>query len=420
MLRKDCMKKSSILFFLVSCLLLSCLKSPTQNIYFSESTTVSAQFFLRTYNLAFLQKKLSSSLNLDSVSITFNHTSLDTVKYRLIYQEVITIPSISLSDNWSVVVEIFNNNGEILYKGNKFSINIKGQENFFAIDCYPQVSKLKFSFILDSSINHGNMLLIQNQDTLNLNLKIEGSLGVLKADKISPGRWITKVFLYNRDSNLTITADTFFVIEVGRSQNISIVLKPKKSDIRAKLVFKEIPVLEITAQYTTSQKREPLAKDLIVSEFFPDPEKGEKFEWMEIVNTTIDTLNTASCQISKSRTSGASSTLFNFDSTSFWLPGQALVLGQDSVLFRDITYPFRLTNTKQSILILCSGVLIDSLSYTSQNLMSDSIFVQSNFIASKSHFFYKNNNMGSNWCTSQNSMTNVLITPKNVLSGCIK
>lgn len=105
-------------------------------------------------------------------------------------------------------------------------------------------------------------------------------------------------------------------------------------------------------------------KDVILSELMIQPTStGSGFEFVEIMNTTLDTLILDSCRLSKSRASSALSSVVYLDSVHL-SPGSFLVLGGDSILSKDYSLgTFSLTNTRQDLLLLCQDNLLDSLSY---------------------------------------------------------
>lgn len=106
--------------------------------------------------------------------------------------------------------------------------------------------------------------------------------------------------------------------------------------------------------------------DLLILELLPHPKTGgTDWEYIELLNTTADTLSLLGCRLAKDQTTTGSTTSASLDSCSVG-PGDYLVIGRDSVSVRGCSAGgFSLSNSGQGVVVVCNGILVDSVAYGS-------------------------------------------------------
>ena len=407
-------KKRTIFLIFIFCLLFSsCQKVSSREDCCQQDLEDVVHLFLRTYQPqqvnSLLEKstplfrQISPQISLNTIEIIFRHLVRDSIFYRMPYQETLSL-RVPLDEGWEVSVKIFNEQNEVIYLGNKVGVAIQVNQNTLVVDCFPQFASLQSHFVVDQSqeiITNGVMRLFQNQDTIFLPLNLIGIVGSFDAEYIPAGNWNIEVLLYEENNQLVLSGNGVVQLSVGESQNFILTLTPEQTSLGLGVSFEQTPRLDVSIVYAHTTLRTPVEKDLIISQFFPDPELGEDYEWIRLVNTSIDSLDLGSCIITKSRNSNAASTRFQFDVNQIIFPGQSLVLGRDSVIFRDVAYDLRLTNTQQELLVLCEDQLIDSLSYSS-SVEVNKIHAPEHSAVVKDTRLLREINQASDWCVLSN------------------
>ncbi|MCQ2060196.1 MAG: lamin tail domain-containing protein [Fibrobacter sp.] len=117
-----------------------------------------------------------------------------------------------------------------------------------------------------------------------------------------------------------------------------------------------------------SGRRAPRNGDMLITEFFSSPLKSDssQYEFIEIYNGSLDTLNLAGCTIGTTANEAKGWKI----TRNFIAPSEILVLGDSSAKTPE---PFRntetwgdLTNTQSNIVLACDGIAMDSLYYNSK------------------------------------------------------
>lgn len=117
-----------------------------------------------------------------------------------------------------------------------------------------------------------------------------------------------------------------------------------------------------------SGRRAPRNGDMLITEFFSSPLKSDssQYEFIEIYNGSLDTLNLAGCTIGTTANEAKGWKI----TREFIAPSEILVLGDSSAKTPE---PFRntetwgdLTNTQSNIVLACDGIAMDSLYYNSK------------------------------------------------------
>jgi hypothetical protein len=106
--------------------------------------------------------------------------------------------------------------------------------------------------------------------------------------------------------------------------------------------------------------------EVFFTEIYVDPKaSGDNFEYLEIYNATLDTLELSTCRVARNRSTTANSYRFNMPENLILPPAEFLFFGRDSVVLASFNYNgFTLANSEQSLGFFCGNSVIDSLYYT--------------------------------------------------------
>jgi len=108
--------------------------------------------------------------------------------------------------------------------------------------------------------------------------------------------------------------------------------------------------------------------DLFFTEILVDPKvSGDDFEYLEIYNPTVDTLEFLNCRVARDRKTTANTYRFDIPDSLIILPMKFLLFGRDSVKETHINYKgLALANNEQSLGIFCGNIAIDSIFYSNK------------------------------------------------------
>jgi hypothetical protein len=137
---------------------------------------------------------------------------------------------------------------------------------------------------------------------------------------------------------------------------------------------------------------------LFFTEISANPTEGTNFQYMELYNITLDTLQLKGCKIARDQEySGSTGKLVLND--LILPPMEHIVLGRSSVISADYNYgSFQLLLTGQSLGLFCgdSAIAIDTLTYSNKG---DNIFPLEKGRAMQLPLAnYENRSLGKSWC----------------------
>ncbi len=126
---------------------------------------------------------------------------------------------------------------------------------------------------------------------------------------------------------------------------------------------------EISFHYEFKNRslRLPQSQELRITEFMANPKSsGDEWEWVEIFNQSLDTLILDSCFLKRSMESASGASISSPLVGGRIAPFSYLSLGRDSSQASQIYSGLTLLNSGQSLVLDCSGELIDSVDYRLQ------------------------------------------------------
>ncbi|MDR2732901.1 MAG: hypothetical protein LBB36_06745, partial [Fibromonadaceae bacterium] len=105
--------------------------------------------------------------------------------------------------------------------------------------------------------------------------------------------------------------------------------------------------------------------DLFFTEIFAYPKtSGQDFEYMEVYNSTLDTLLLSGCRVAENETSSTATKKLNMPNNLALPPMEYLFFGRDSVAFAHFNYKsFHLLTAGQSLGFFCGDLVVDTLTF---------------------------------------------------------
>jgi hypothetical protein len=141
--------------------------------------------------------------------------------------------------------------------------------------------------------------------------------------------------------------------------------------------------------------------DLFFTEIFADPKSGngyEYFQYLEIYNATLDTLELSECRVAREATTDSKTYHFKKPEDIILLPMEFLYFGRDSVADADFNYAgLVLVKTGQSLGFFCGDIIIDTLDFSAKSGNQFTI-VQGKAMQLPLPNF-ANRTSGSSWCS---------------------
>jgi len=133
--------------------------------------------------------------------------------------------------------------------------------------------------------------------------------------------------------------------------------------------------------------------ELFFTEISPNPAEGTNFQYMELYNITLDSLQLKGCKITRTGTTTAPITLNEL----ILPPMEYVVLGRESVVNADYGYKtFQLLVGGQPLGLFCGDSAIDTLTYSNKG---DNTFPLEKGRAMQLPLAnYENRNLGKSWC----------------------
>ncbi len=205
--------------------------------------------------------------------------------------------------------------------------------------------------------------------------------------------------LYMYNSVIDITNET--------ATNLAFSLQSLISQLQLDITFSEMIEVSGVAIFPKAQlKNAREFHDVMITELSPYPRSGgDDYEWIELYNTGMDTVNLKGCALKKTITSSTATTRVEIEEDLFIDPSAFLVLGRDSVDFADFNYSsFILSNSGQSIYIMCDTLMIDSLIYKSASDSINPFPIESGYSLDIEVAHIRERENGMHWCSGSDSI----------------
>jgi hypothetical protein len=334
----------------------------------------------------------SISVNVSAADMASIHISKNSLDDNL------KIEGIPQGENRTFEVKIYADNGKLAQKGEAIA-DIKADENItIPIIMDALVGFLRIEIPLGFTNNtgvHSGKLFLENME---FDMKFENGKGVFNTNALPLDKLLLKIKLYDKNGEPLFSGEkeiTLYMI----SQNETIQLKSEKGSATLELEASINELTQILAMLPISISRPPQNYgELFFTEIFAYPKtSGQDFEYMEIYNSTLDTLLLSSCRVAENEGSSTSTKRLNMPSNLRVPPMEYLFFGRDSVAGADFNYKsFHLLVAGQSLGFFCGDLVIDTLTFSAKG---DNPFpLEIGKVMQLPLENYKNRTLGSSWC----------------------
>jgi len=325
----------------------------------------------------------------DSISVHVSAADMENIHISAnSVNENLKIDGIPLGENRKFEVKVYADNGKQVLNGEASTDIAAGQTVTLPISLTPLSGFLRLEIPLglanNENIHSGTLSL----DTLKFQMQIENGKGIFSTGALPLNRIFTlKLELKDPKGSVLFFGEKQIKLS-SLQQTETMPLQSTRGSAVLELEASSIEALQILAVLPQSKTRTPqYYGDLFFTEIYADPKvNGEPFEYMEVYNATLDTLELGLCQISQ----------LKMPENLILPPMEFLFFGQDSVENADFKYKgFNLTNNGFNISFSCGNQVIDSLSTKQTGNPFPSARGKAIHLPLSN---YMNRDKGSSWC----------------------
>jgi len=310
--------------------------------------------------------------------------------------ENLKIEGIPQGETRKFEVKIYADSGVLVQKGEAIA-DIKADESItIPIKLEALVGFLKLEipigFTNNTGVTSGKLFL----DDMEFDMTIENGKGVFNTSSLPLDKDFsmrielkdeTGEVLFTGSKNVSLSSISQTETMQSQSNRGSVILELSASSAGSSQGVVTLP----------SNSRPPKNYgDVFFTEIFADPKtNGNEFEYLEIYNATLDTLELSSCRIARDGNTTANTYKFDMPSNLTLAPMEFLFFGRDSVQNAHFNYKgLTLVNAGQSLGIFCDKSVIDSIYFSkAENFPLKTGTAMQLPIAN-----YENRALGSSWC----------------------
>ncbi|MDR2999726.1 MAG: hypothetical protein LBU89_00560 [Fibromonadaceae bacterium] len=306
----------------------------------------------------------------DSVSVHVSADDMQTVRISAnSVSENIKIDGIPLGESRKFEVKVYADQGKEVLRGEATADITGSQIATIPIVLIPISGFLRLEIPLglpnNTDIRSGTLRL----GSLVFQMQFESGKGVFSTGAL-PLNQTFDLYLELKDSNGEVLFFGEKQIKLSSIlQTETIQLQSTKGSVNLELEMSYEGPIQILVMLPISISRKPMNYgDLFFTEIFADPKtNGDDFEYMEIYNATLDTLELSDCRVARSRSTATTAVTQRLDMPPGLIlpPMEFLFFGRDSVEGAHFNYGrFTLVKTAQSLGFFCNNWVIDSLYYS--------------------------------------------------------
>jgi hypothetical protein len=294
--------------------------------------------------------------------------------------------------------------GVLMQKGES-EIEVKsGEKNYLQIPLQALFGFIDITLPLGldnpSGILSGKLDLKTDDTTYSYTMKIEEPYGIFSTDALPLEKTYHALLqLFDKNGDCIFKAsDSLRLDSENAIQEWE--LESLKGALTITFLTDILQTHSIQANLPSGHLRVPKAGEILISEILPIPEQtGTDYEFVEIYNGTNDSLQLENCELH-----GGSPKVASLPSSILIAPNSFVAIGADSAIgvqFHTETKWPSLTNTKQSVVLRCNGITIDSLFYgQADSLDVDFLPVKSGVSTQLILSSWKEKESSSAWCVS--------------------
>ncbi|MCL2260529.1 MAG: hypothetical protein FWC15_04140 [Fibromonadales bacterium] len=274
--------------------------------------------------------------------------------------ENIKIDGIPLGEYRKFEVKVYADKGKEVLKGEATTNIVANQTASILIPLTALYGFLRLEIPLglanSENIHSGTLFL----DSRQFQMQIETGKGIFNTGALPINQTFNlRIELKDQNDKVLFYGEKSVKISAIRQTEI-VPLYSTMGSITLELETSALEPLQILAVLPTSKTRTPQHYgDLFFTEFRTSP---DSYEYMEIYNATLDTLELSNCRVAKTRTSSEGQSRFSISKYLAFPPMEFLLLGRELVEDADFNYTkFILTDDGQTIIFFCDDLVIDSL-----------------------------------------------------------
>jgi hypothetical protein len=338
---------------------------------------------------------------LDSISVHISAPDMNDIHISATsIRDNLKIDGIPYGENRQFEVSIYADSGKLVLTGEAAADIITGETPLIPIHLEALAGFLRLEVPLGIPNNTGVHSGAMSLDDSEYIMTFEDGKGVFISNSLDLDKdFHVEVKLYDSNGEILFSGEeTISISSVMQTATIKLHLT-KGSVILDLQVETEgsILVLALLPADAYGSARSPKNfGDLFFTEIFADPLEGDKYQYMEIYNPTLDTLQLNNCKIAR-KIDSPNNQMFSIKDLIL-LPINYIVFGKDSVVNANYKYgsSFSLLKTTQSLGFFCGDFTIDSLTYAKSG---DNIFPLAKGKAMQLPLAnYKTRTQGSSWC----------------------
>ncbi len=349
---------------LLTAVIISCADNQTVEV---EPVQSSASLNLKVSKNLSLKESDSIALSLDwSNGASSNH------RFQVNSEERFVLSNLEADSNLHVEAIVEDSNSRLLYFKDSV-IQLQGGKEFkLDLELLPQFAILdaEMHIGVDNPLGIvGGSIILKNEDNFEsspLEIFPDGS-AEFKIERVFFGTDYELILELLNLEGETVYADTT-ILDITSNEfiDIEIYLKSIFADLNITFQFKEPGKYGVRYELPLKSLRKPSSsREITFSEILSNPKSnGDDYEYIELYNSSSDSIDLEGCFLKRTRGSTTPSSREELKPHQPIAPGSFFVIGKDSVNFSDLKIEsFTLTNSGQSLLLECDGLVIDTLNY---------------------------------------------------------
>jgi len=339
----------------------------------------------------------------DSISVDISADDMASIHIsKKTLEDNLKIGGIPEGEDRRFEVKIYADSGKLVQKGDAIADIIADESITVPITLKALFGFLRLEIPLgltnSTEVGSGKLFI----DNMVFDMKFETGKGVFNTGALPLNSGLQlKIELYDKDGKVLFKGEKDITLD-SISQTETIQLISTKGSVILELIASSKGPTQLLAMFPAImyEKRAPKNYgDLFFTEIYADPKaNGDNFEYLEIYNATIDTLELSNCRIARDRSTTASTYRFDMPDNLILPPMEFLFFGRDSVEDAHFNYKgLTLTNTGQSLGIFCDSSVIDSI-YFSNKVEENKFPLKRGTAMQLPLSNYKIRTLGSSWC----------------------
>jgi hypothetical protein len=371
---------------------------------------------------------LAQHWNMDSLVLTLSEA--DTIRERdVIVQptETISLPALATGAQRRLVLTAFRD-GIALFAG---EVNITMDPNRkqpIQLVLHPLFGRIQVAILLpalDEPVFAGKMKVTSESGNWQGTWTRRGSLGTLSLDTLPIGRgYRVEIELSDSLQNVLYTGakDSVGVL-AGQDNPLEVGLTPTRVHSTLSVQWRQSTATQVTISVPGQKRAVQKPGDLVWTKVYPIPspaDSGASGEWVEIFNTTSDTLELNTCKVTRDRLSGDTRG-FSLDGYPPLAPGMVITFGHTQSPAEYLKNSFSLVNTSTTLWLECGvqPLVQDTVRYSSTQ-DSSAVFVREGEILLRRPTHLGEFGNPKSWCTQvQDSLpSGKRVGPGSILTAC--